>query len=102
MEIEWSRESKHLRQSSPSQEPTGLGQRALRNAGVRVQKKTWTTSFYDRTDPPGTAFAGATTVAADGDNLIISSGFADSGQVMDPGNGCDFAGHALRRRSRSS
>ncbi len=55
--------------------------------GFGSNKKMWTTSFYDRTDPPGTAFAGATSVAADGDNLIISSGFANSLQVMDPATG---------------
>jgi streptogramin lyase len=46
-----------------------------------------TTSFYDRSPAPGTGFAGATTVAADGDNLIISSGFANSVQVLDPATG---------------
>ena len=46
-----------------------------------------TTSFYDRFPPPGAGFAGATTVATDGDNLIISSGFANSVQVLDPETG---------------
>ena len=47
----------------------------------------WTTSFYDRFDPPGTGFAGSTTVSADGDDLILTSGFANSVQVMDPATG---------------
>ncbi len=47
----------------------------------------WTTSFYDRFAPPGTGFAGSTVVSADGDNLVISSGFAGSVQVMDPATG---------------
>lgn len=55
--------------------------------GFESHRKRWTTSFYDRFDPPGTAFAGAATVAADGDNVIISSGFANSVQVMDPTTG---------------
>ncbi len=46
-----------------------------------------TTSFYDRFAPPGTAFAGSMTVSADGDNLILSSGFANTVQVMDPATG---------------
>ena len=46
-----------------------------------------TTSFYDRFLPPGTGFAGATTVVADGDNLIISSGFSNALQVLDPVTG---------------
>ena len=45
------------------------------------------TSFYDRFDPPGTGFAGAATVAADGDHVIISSGFSNSVQVLDPATG---------------
>jgi sugar lactone lactonase YvrE len=49
--------------------------------------KKWTTSFYDRFAAPGTAFGGATTVSADGDNLIISSGFAGTVQVIDPATG---------------
>ncbi len=46
-----------------------------------------TTSFYDRFLPPGTGFAGATSVAADGDDLIITSGFANSFQMLDPVTG---------------
>jgi len=49
--------------------------------------KRWTSSFYDRFAPPGTAFAGSMTVSADGDDLILSSGFANSVQVMDPATG---------------
>jgi sugar lactone lactonase YvrE len=49
--------------------------------------KRWTTSFYDRFAPPGTGFGGSTTVSADGDNLVLSSGFANSVQVMDPATG---------------
>ncbi len=49
--------------------------------------KTPTTSFYDRFLPPGAGFAGATTVVADGDNLILSSGFANAVQVFDPETG---------------
>lgn len=41
-------------------------------------------AFYDRFPPPGTSFGGAMTVSADGDDLIISSGFANSVQVFDP------------------
>ena len=41
----------------------------------------------DRFDPPGAGFASAATVAADGDNLIISSGFSNAVQVMDPETG---------------
>ena len=47
----------------------------------------WTTSFYDRTLPPGAGFGGATTVSADGDYLVVSSGFANAVQVMDPATG---------------
>ncbi len=54
--------------------------------GLEGPKK-WTTSFYDRFPAPGTSFAGSTTVSADGDNLIISSGFTGSVQVMDPATG---------------
>ena len=46
-----------------------------------------TTSFYDRFLPPGTGFAGATTVVADGDNLLLTSGFANALQVFDPATG---------------
>ncbi|MFW2383936.1 MAG: hypothetical protein ACN4GZ_19445 [Acidimicrobiales bacterium] len=49
--------------------------------------KTPTTSFYDRFLPPGTGFGGATSVAADGDDLIITSGFGNSLQVLDPVSG---------------
>lgn len=45
------------------------------------------TSFYDRFSPPGAGFAGASTVAADGDNLVILSGFSGALQVMDPATG---------------
>ena len=47
----------------------------------------WTTSFYERSDPPGQGFAGAGTVAADGDNLITTNGFTNSVQVLDPATG---------------
>lgn len=46
-----------------------------------------TTSFYDRFPPPGGGFAGATTVVADGDNLLLSSGFTNAVQVLDPATG---------------
>ncbi|HSF84221.1 MAG TPA: hypothetical protein VLG28_01005 [Acidimicrobiia bacterium] len=46
-----------------------------------------TAAFYDRFSPPEEGFAGATSVAADGDNLIITSGFANSLQVLDPATG---------------
>ncbi len=46
-----------------------------------------TTSFYDRFLPPGAGFAGATSVVADGDDLIITSGFANALQVLDPATG---------------
>jgi DNA-binding beta-propeller fold protein YncE len=46
-----------------------------------------TTSFYDRFLPPGAGFAGATTVFADGDNLLLTSGFSNALQVMDPSTG---------------
>ncbi len=49
--------------------------------------KTPTTSFYDRFLPPGTGFAGATTVVADGDYLLLTSGFANAVQVFDPATG---------------
>ena len=49
--------------------------------------KTPTTSFYDRFLPPGAGFAGATTVVADGDNLLLTSGFANAVQVFDPSTG---------------
>ncbi len=55
--------------------------------GFTNTNKAWTTSFYDRTEPPGTGFAGAMTVAADGDNLIISTGFANAVQIIDPATG---------------
>jgi DNA-binding beta-propeller fold protein YncE len=46
-----------------------------------------TTSFYDRFLPPGTGFAGATTVVADGDDLLLTSGFSNALQVLDPKTG---------------
>ena len=46
-----------------------------------------TTSFYDSFAPPGAGFAGATTVSADGDNLVITNTFNGSVQLMDPANG---------------
>ena len=46
-----------------------------------------TTSFYDRFPPPGGGFAGATTVVADGENLLLSSGFTNAVQVLDPKTG---------------
>ena len=46
-----------------------------------------TTSFYDSFAPPGTGFAGAATVSADGDNLILSNTFSGSVQLMDPATG---------------
>ena len=46
-----------------------------------------TTSFYDRFLPPGAGFAGATTVVADGDDLLLTSGFANALQVLDPATG---------------
>lgn len=51
--------------------------------GIAPGSKRWTTSYYDRFYPPGTGFAGSTTVSADGDDLILVSGFANSVQVMD-------------------
>jgi sugar lactone lactonase YvrE len=55
--------------------------------GFESNPKEWATSFYDSFAPPGTGFGGATTVVADGDNLIISSGFANTVQVMNPATG---------------
>lgn len=49
--------------------------------------KTATTSFYDRFSPPGGGFAGATTVVADGDDLLITSGFSNALQVLNPRTG---------------
>jgi len=46
-----------------------------------------TTSFYDRFLAPGTGFAGATTVVADGDDLLLTSGFSNALQVLDPETG---------------
>jgi sugar lactone lactonase YvrE len=46
-----------------------------------------TTSFYDRFLPPGAGFAGATTVVADGDDLLLTSGFSNALQVLDPVTG---------------
>jgi sugar lactone lactonase YvrE len=45
------------------------------------------TSFYDRFAAPGEAFAGAGSVSADGDNLIITNAFSGSVQVLDPATG---------------
>ena len=58
---------------------------ALRGFEKNPQK--WATSFYDRFDLPGDGFAGASTVAPDGDNLILSSGFSGAVQVLDPATG---------------
>jgi len=55
--------------------------------GFENHRKMWSTSFYDRFSPPGTGFAGAGTVSADGDNVIITSGFSNTVQVMDPDTG---------------
>ena len=49
--------------------------------------KTPTTSFYDRFSPPGAGFAGATSAVTDGDNLILTSGFTNTLQVMNPSTG---------------
>ena len=46
-----------------------------------------TTSFYDSFAPPGTGFAGASTVSADGDNLVMTNTFNGSVQLMDPATG---------------
>ena len=46
-----------------------------------------TTSFYDRFLPPGAGFAGATSVVVDGDNLLLTSGFSNALQVLDPVTG---------------
>jgi DNA-binding beta-propeller fold protein YncE len=48
---------------------------------------TWSTSFVDRFSPPGEAFAGAGSVSADGDDLIVSNAFSGSVQVLDPATG---------------
>lgn len=45
------------------------------------------TSFYDRFAAPGEAFAGAGSVSADGDNVIVSNAFSGSVQVLDPATG---------------
>ena len=55
--------------------------------GFECGPRRWTTSFYDRSDPPGQGFAGAGTVAADGDNLITTSAFSGAVQVLDPATG---------------
>lgn len=55
--------------------------------GIAPGSKQWTTSYYDRFLPPWAGFAGSTTVAADGDDLILASGFANSVQAMDPVTG---------------
>ena len=46
-----------------------------------------TTSFYDVFLPPGIGFAGATTVVADGDDLLLTSGFSNALLVLDPETG---------------
>jgi DNA-binding beta-propeller fold protein YncE len=48
---------------------------------------TWSTSFFDRFSPPGEAFAGAGSVSADGDDLIVSNAFSGTVQVLDPATG---------------
>jgi outer membrane protein assembly factor BamB len=55
--------------------------------GIDKNPRKFATSFYDRFDLPGDGFAGASTVAPDGDNLIISSGFSGAVQVLDPATG---------------
>ncbi len=55
--------------------------------GFESNPKEPATSFYDRFSAPGTGFGGALTVSADGENLIISSGFSNSLQVIDPATG---------------
>jgi DNA-binding beta-propeller fold protein YncE len=55
--------------------------------GFESNPRKWATSFYDRFDPPGAGFSGAATVAADGDNVITSSGFSNVVQVMNPATG---------------
>jgi sugar lactone lactonase YvrE len=65
-----------------------------------------TTSFYDRFVEPGTGFAGATSVVPDGDLLLLTSGFNNALQVLDPATGAvsldvrDLAGvtNAVRHR----
>ena len=49
--------------------------------------ETASTSFYDRSSPPGESFAGAGTVSADGDDLIVSNAFSGSVQVLDAATG---------------
>jgi len=58
---------------------------ALRGIGSNPTQ--FSQSFYDRTPMDGAIFAGSTTVAADGDQLIVSSGFSNSVQVLDPATG---------------
>lgn len=48
---------------------------------------TWSTSFYDRSAPPGESFAGAGTVSADADTLILSNAFSGAVQVLEPATG---------------
>ena len=55
--------------------------------GIENNPRKFATSFYDRFDPPGAGFAGASTVAADGEDLILSSGFTGAVQVIDPAAG---------------
>ena len=47
----------------------------------------WSTSFYDRSTPPGVAFSGAASVSADGSDLIVANAFSGSVQVIDPATG---------------
>jgi sugar lactone lactonase YvrE len=55
--------------------------------GFEKNPRNWVMSFYDRFDPPGSGFASAATVAADGHNLITSSGFSHAVQILDPATG---------------
>ena len=54
--------------------------------GIGSNKTQYARSFYDRFPGPN-EFAGSTTVAADGDDLIITSAFSNSVQVLDPATG---------------
>ncbi len=45
------------------------------------------TSFYGRYDPPGTEPATGFSLAADGDDLIVTSWFSNAVQVFDPATG---------------
>jgi hypothetical protein len=72
----------------------GRGVFALR--GIGNNPRQFATSFYARFDPPGVGFAGASTVAPDGDDLILSSAFSNAVQVLDPATG------AIRFDTRST